>query len=43
MFRIAALVIAGVVGLYVVWNFLQFLLGSYHDRRTLNKKGDDAT
>ena len=40
MLRIAVFVIGGVVALYLVWNFVQLLFGSYQDRRSAkNKQG----
>jgi hypothetical protein len=43
MLRIVGFAVAGLVALYAVWNFVQFLVGSYGDRRALkNEKGDGA-
>jgi len=41
MLRIMLFAIGAVVALYLIWNLLQLLLGSYKDRRSMkNKKGD---
>lgn len=43
MLRIALFAIGAAAALYLVWNFLQLLFGSYRDRRSVkNKKGDGA-
>lgn len=41
MLRIVLFSIGALVALYVIWNLLQLLFGSYRDRRSAkNKKGD---
>jgi hypothetical protein len=43
MLRIMLFAIGAVVTLYLIWNLLQLLVGSYKDRRSVkNKEGDGA-
>ena len=40
MLRIMLFAIGAVVALYLIWNLLQLLVGSYKDRRSLKNKKD---
>jgi hypothetical protein len=42
MLRIAIFVIGGVVALYLIWNFVQLLFGSYQDRRSAKDRKTDG-
>jgi hypothetical protein len=38
MLRIALLSIGALIALYVIWNLVQLVLGSYRDRRAVKKR-----